>query len=216
MNEIRRNMFYNKWDSLYWDGKYDKDGWPTGKGVFYITQNLSQGGFLGIGRVTGEIKIEVIFKNHKITTGKASAYLKQYKLFGMYDRTKYTYSNKFNGVKKMNDAIIDSLNSAIREWDGKIMQKRDDQGSKCNVIYKQCMSYCDEKSSKGFFNDKDSCQSSCMFGKIDCENGEYWLGKRESCDGICKGVNESNGAFFGWGASSFDKCVDSCTNRIGN
>ena len=78
------------------------------------------------------------------------------------------------------------------------------------------MSSCNKKSSKGFFNDKDSCQNTCRSGKSSCESGDYSLGKRLSCRGICKGVTASDGDLFGWGASSFDKCVDSCTDRIGN
>ena len=215
MQEIKNNYFFNKWDSLYWSGNFDKDGWPDGEGTFYISKNLVKGNPIGRGKVDGEITVNVTFRNHQITKGKASAYLKLFVGLGAYDTTA-TYSETFEGVRGMNNAIVDTFNKAIESRNGQTIQKRHAQGSKCNVIYNKCMSSCNKKSSKGFFNDKDSCQNACRGGKSSCESGDYSLGKITSCRGICKGVSASDGDLFGWGASSFDKCVDSCTDGIGN
>jgi len=74
------------------------------------------------------------------------------------------------------------------------------------------MKYCKMKSSKGFFNDKNSCMGYCYSGKNACEKGKHNWGLRLSCAGICKGAKEGNGGLL-WD-SDYDKCVDRCIDKL--
>ena len=208
-NRILHSLIYSKWDFIDWSGKVAKDGWPTGKGTITLNKTLSQGGLI-VGGDIAHVTIEVTIHKHKILNGKISAGIYQRMLL-VYRKVSEIYESSFYGINGMNDKIVSTINKAISEKNGRIMQT----GSKCHRVYNKCMSYCKLKSSKGFFNDRDSCQNACIGGKIACERGDYTLGKMTSCRGICKGINNSNGAFFGWDASNFDKCVDSCSDIIG-
>ncbi len=123
-------------------------------------------------------------------------------------------SHQFTKSKKIE--VLSFRSNVIGKALSNSLKKDDKPEGSCGKIYNKCMNSCNTKSSKGFFNDKDSCQDACIGGKVSCESGNYSLGKITSCRGICKGVSISDGDLFGWGASSFDKCVDSCVDRIGN
>ena len=209
------------WTFDSWDGKLDKDFHPKGKGTIILQRGLG-GGYLAH---YAQLNIDANVKNNKIIgKGKVEAFIvKQVALLG-YDqtnlyKTKYKYFSNISELNKIidqTDRLVEIYQEDEEKWQE--MRRKDYQNRNkvnCSTMYKQCMSYCDKKSSKGFFSDKSSCQTACISGKNSCKNGEYSLGKITSCRGICKGVNASNGSFLGWGASSFDKCVDSCTDRIG-
>ncbi len=209
-NRILHSLIYSKWDFIGWNGKVAKDGWPVGKGTIILNKTLSHGGLI-IGGDIAQVTIETTINKHKILNGKISAVILQRALL-VYTKVSEVYESFFNGINDMNDKIVSTINKTIEEKNGQMVKN----SSKCNIIYNKCMNYCKIKSSKGFFSDRDSCQEACIGGKNACEEGEYTLGKMTSCRGICKGINNSNGAFFGWGVSSFDQCVDSCSEKIGN
>ncbi|MEO1928214.1 MAG: hypothetical protein ABGX26_05945 [Nautiliaceae bacterium] len=209
MQEIKRTIFYNKWDYIDWNGNIDKNGWPVGKGTFELNKNLSRGGLFGLGGIWGIVKVRTTMKNHYPTKGKVSAYLKQVRLF--FSKYTHTYSENFNGVDDMNNKIVDTLNAAIKEWNGKII-KKSTSSSNCERIFNKCMNYCKTKSTKGFFDQRSSCEGYCYLGKRKCERGNYSFGKRLSCAGICKGAKEGNGGFL-W-SSDYDKCIDKCIDVI--
>lgn len=199
-------LFYSSWDVEEWKGKSDKQNWPEGKGIFTISQND--------GNIWLYCKINTEVNNHKIGYGNLSCVIRKRAYILFSKNVSSIFKANFHGITEMNQKLIHSSNKAIDQYNGKI-EKNTQSNSRCNTLYKTCMSYCDNKSTKGFFDDKSSCQDSCITGKNSCEEGDFNFDKIISCRGICKGVNNSNGSFFGWGASSFDKCVDNCTNEIG-
>jgi hypothetical protein len=116
----------------------------------------------------------------------------------------------------MNDAIIDTVNEAIREWNGQVLEKgRKYANSNADVYYEKCMHICRKKSDKGFFSsDRQNCFDGCSIGKTAFQRGDDIAGKIAMCRGICEGIEKYNGAFFGFGASSYDKCVDNCVDQF--
>jgi hypothetical protein len=219
---VMKMLFANlKGYSIDWNGKIDNEGWPVGKGYFHITKALQRNKGLLWSSISlmSTTNVYVKFKNHRIKgEGKTISYIEHIIILFGVDKTTSHYKRIFNNMKDMYASITSTINQAIEEWNNRVRgseQKNTSTTHNCQAIYKTCMSYCDKKSTKGFLDDKSSCQNSCITGKNSCEKGNFYVGKIISCKGICKGVNSSNGSFFGWGASSFDKCVDNCTDRIG-
>jgi hypothetical protein len=173
------NIFYNKWNSLEWEGKFDQQNWPQGKGTFTMSKTLTSSIWI-------DCYVNTDINNHEIGNGDLGCVLRKRAYIISFKNISSKHKAHFHGIDEMNEELRTNANRAIKEYNGKI-EKNTQSNSRCNTLYKTCMSYCDKKSTKGFFDDKSSCQNSCITGKNSCEEGNFYVSKIISCKGICKG-----------------------------
>ena len=197
-----------KFHNITWTGKFNKMAEPIGKGCLKctITAPLSFPRYYTICTIIKNGKIADNGTLYAEITGtkRNAPYNKntniEVALFKLMEGNVEQHNRYWAGTwTEIKDSVVNSLANNSSEQ------------LSCKNAYNKCLKYCDNKSSQGFlFNDKKMCETACSLGKDECKKGNKNKAKLYMCKGICKGVNESNGGFFG--SSDYDKCVNNCIN----